>query len=91
MMLQGAMTAISVLTRVLPFLLEAYRDSETGEVDPALDRMFWSVEEVLPTEASGGEGGDTGAGAGGDGEVHAWCMLGPCSIYAPFMVSHMAV
>ncbi|CAN0104017.1 unnamed protein product, partial [Ectocarpus fasciculatus] len=43
--LKSAMTTVSVLTRVLPFMLEAYTDPETGEVDPALHRMFWETEE----------------------------------------------
>ncbi|CAM9839152.1 unnamed protein product [Scytosiphon promiscuus] len=43
--LRSAMTAVSVLTRVMPFLLEAYTNPETGEVDPALHRMFWSEKK----------------------------------------------
>ncbi|CAM9779787.1 unnamed protein product, partial [Hapterophycus canaliculatus] len=57
--LRSAMTAVSVLTRVLPFLLEAYTDPETGEVDPALHRMFWSNKEDVAATASA-----NGAGAG---------------------------
>lgn len=49
------MTAVSVLTRVLPFLLESYTDSDTEEVDPDLERMFWSTEAL---RSSGGGGDD---------------------------------
>lgn len=58
------MTAVSVLTRVLPFLLEAYMNLETGEVDPDLDRMFWSTKEASPSS-----GGDED-----DDEVGGWCV-----------------
>lgn len=61
-LLHSAMTAVSVLTRVLPFLLEAYTDPETGEVDPALNRMFWSKKEAgAGGEGEGGEGDSTPA------------------------------
>lgn len=61
-LLHSAMTAVSVLTRVLPFLLEAYTDPETGEVDPALHRMFWSKKEAgAGGEGEGGEGDSTPA------------------------------
>ncbi|CAN0557651.1 unnamed protein product, partial [Ectocarpus sp. 12 AP-2014] len=62
--LKSAMTAVSVLTRVLPFILEAYTDPETGEVDPALYSMFWSTEEEPPSTAATATGDGAGAGAG---------------------------
>lgn len=43
-LLQSGMTAVSVLTRVLPILLESYANSETGEVDPVLEQMFWVAD-----------------------------------------------
>lgn len=43
----GVMTAVRVLTRVLPFLLEDYRNHETGEVDPDLERLFWASEALV--------------------------------------------
>eukprot|EP00904_Undaria_pinnatifida_P010228 jgi/Undpi1/6335/HiC_scaffold_20.g08818.m1 len=52
-LLQSGMTAVSVLTRVLPFLLESYANSETGEVDSLLERMFWSTEALPSSEAEG--------------------------------------
>lgn len=67
--LKSAITAVSVLTRVLPFILEAYTDPETGEVDPALHSMFWSTEEEPPSTAATATGDGAGAGAGaGAGE-----------------------
>ena len=57
-MLQSAMTAVSVLTRVMPFLLESYVDAETGEVDADLERLFWSTEAPPGTKSKGEEGDD---------------------------------
>ncbi|CAB1097581.1 unnamed protein product [Ectocarpus sp. CCAP 1310/34] len=62
--LKSAMTAVSVLTRVLPFILEEYTDPETGEVDPALHSMFWSTEEEPPSTTATATGDGAGAGAG---------------------------
>lgn len=56
------MTAVSVLTRVLPFLLEGYTDPETGEVDPALHRLFWSKQEAPAAAAAAGAGSEGEAG-----------------------------
>lgn len=70
--LKSAMTTVSVLTRVLPFILEAYTDPETGQVDPALHRMFWETEEEPPpppSAAATATGDGAGAGAGAEAGV----------------------
>lgn len=78
-MLHSAMTAVSVLTRTLPFLLEAYTDPETREVDPALHRMFWSKKE-----AAAGVAAATGTGSGGEvaEEKPTPAALGPAMVSA---------
>lgn len=55
------MTAVRVLTRVLPFLLEAYCDADSGEAIADVDRLFWSTPAADAEAEAGG-----GAGAGGE-------------------------
>lgn len=79
--LGSAMTAVSVLTRVLPFLLETYTDPETGEVDPAVHRMFWSKKEKEAQAAGVEAGGEAGDGeqseeAAAEAEAQASMVLG---------------
>jgi hypothetical protein len=41
---QQALMVVRVLTRVMPFLLEAYYDPVTDSVDPFLHALFWEVK-----------------------------------------------
>lgn len=66
MLFPGAMTAVRVLTRMLPFLLEAYCDPDTGEVDADIERLFWSTPP--PTEADAEPAAQADGGVGEEGE-----------------------
>ncbi|CAM9744193.1 unnamed protein product, partial [Sphacelaria rigidula] len=62
MLFPGAMTAVRVLTRMLPFLLEAYCDPDTGEADADIERLFWSTSTATGADAKAAAHADGGAG-----------------------------